>query len=471
MKWGVINSESGFILPKKSRPGKPFDKPSFELFHQSLIRDAGENGFPFAVSKFDQVRISGDSVHFHLQFKTGPSVIWDSIAISGPDKIPGRLLSASTGIVRGSRYREDKFLGVKDRLSSLAFLELTSDPAVVFTANGAVLMLAVKKKKANRANLLVAIQPKPSGTGYFPVGEANMEFNNLINQGERINFEWKSFGGGSQRTLFQVKAPYLLQSPFGIITGVRIQKQDSTFSSFMPEVGALYSLNANSEMSLTYGLMRSGFGRNNTETIKNISERRLTLSYRLSSTDRTINPTKGWLIKTQLGTGQKQSEKYLSDFDDKTSTSATNQLHVNFSVAKFSRLTPRWVVFTMANVGLISNKEEQLYLSEMYRLGGLNTLRGQDEESIFTPSYEGGTLEIRYLLDRVTNIHVFADGKRIRSPYYNGGKTSLPLGVGTGFSFGTGGMIFTLDYAIGTNSQGQFLLRNNRIHMGFSGSF
>ncbi len=58
--------------------------------------------------------------------------------------------------------------------------------------------------------------------------------------------------------------------------------------------------------------------------------------------------------------------------------------------------------------GFIEN--ENLFTNELFRIGGLKTLRGFDEESLTASAYSIFTLEFRYLFDINSYFHVFFDG-------------------------------------------------------------
>ena len=60
---------------------------------------------------------------------------------------------------------------------------------------------------------------------------------------------------------------------------------------------------------------------------------------------------------------------------------------------------------------LVANKTGYLespgvFENELYRIGGLKTLRGFDEDSIFASFYTIGPLETRYLLERNSSVPI-----------------------------------------------------------------
>ena len=75
----------------------------------------------------------------------------------------------------------------------------------------------------------------------------------------------------------------------------------------------------------------------------------------------------------------------------------------------------------------------QLFLNELYQIGGIKTLRGFDEESIFASSYAIGSLEYRYLLDRSSNIFGFIDMALVQKSIMEKKETNKYVGAGGAF--------------------------------------
>ena len=59
-----------------------------------------------------------------------------------------------------------------------------------------------------------------------------------------------------------------------------------------------------------------------------------------------------------------------------------------------------------------------IYQNELYRFGGLNTLRGFNEEELFASTKGQLTLEYRFLLDRNSNVFLFFLGYHERQEVF-----------------------------------------------------
>lgn len=82
----------------------------------------------------------------------------------------------------------------------------------------------------------------------------------------------------------------------------------------------------------------------------------------------------------------------------------------------------------------------------MFRIGGNRTLRGFDEESIFTPYYSIFTTEYRFLLSKNSYFYTFFDFALVEDSRFRGKKNKYPFRFGTGVSLETKIGVFGISY-------------------------
>jgi hemolysin activation/secretion protein len=127
------------------------------------------------------------------------------------------------------------------------------------------------------------------------------------------------------------------------------------------------------------------------------------------------------------------------------------------------------------NILKLSNKSDfyyapEVFQNELFRFGGLQTLRGFNEEEIFASSKSVFSIEYRFLLDKNSNVFAFYD----QGIYENNSLTyrkDKPFGFGAGLSFGTNLGIFSISLAIGKQLENPILLRNSKVHFGYIAYF
>ncbi len=112
-----------------------------------------------------------------------------------------------------------------------------------------------------------------------------------------------------------------------------------------------------------------------------------------------------------------------------------------------------------------------LFNNELFRIGGLKTLRGFDEESIFASTYFIPTFEYRFLFAQNSNLLLFAEGAWYENNSNRKYVKDIPLSVGAGINFETKAGILTLNYAIGNQFGNGFDARSGKIHFGLTALF
>ena len=114
---------------------------------------------------------------------------------------------------------------------------------------------------------------------------------------------------------------------------------------------------------------------------------------------------------------------------------------------------------------------ERLFRNEIYRLGGIKSLRGVDEASIVASSFAIGTVEYRFLFEENSNFFLFVDQAWWEDQSQSQLLTDKPIGFGTGTSFETKAGIFSLTYALGKQFNNPIELRSGKVHFGFTSLF
>ena len=111
-----------------------------------------------------------------------------------------------------------------------------------------------------------------------------------------------------------------------------------------------------------------------------------------------------------------------------------------------------------------------VYQNELFRFGGLNTLRGFNEEELFASVKAQVTFEYRFLLDKGSNVFLFYD----QCMYENSSLKYVrdqPFGFGGGISFGSKIGVFNITYALGKKFSNPIDFRSSKIHFGYTAYF
>ena len=110
------------------------------------------------------------------------------------------------------------------------------------------------------------------------------------------------------------------------------------------------------------------------------------------------------------------------------------------------------------------------YLSnELFRIGGVNNLRGVNEESIFASSYSIFNLEYRYKPNISSYFYTITDFSYSENKINDQITNVLSLGIG--YAFITKAGVLNLNYAIGKFNDSSFNLENSKVHIKIVSNF
>ena len=187
--------------------------------------------------------------------------------------------------------------------------------------------------------------------------------------------------------------------------------------------------------------------------------------------DYRFNPKKGISFNAQGSIGNRQIKKNpkINDVAYSTVQLKSSQYQLDGELIGYIKLHKNNILKVSAQFASLFGN--QIYKNELFRIGGLRTLRGFDEESIYTSTYVIPTIEYRFLFEKNSNIFVFAEGAWYENNSNNNYVNDTPISVGAGINFDTKAGIFNLGYAIGKQMGNTFDLRTGKIHAGLTALF
>jgi hemolysin activation/secretion protein len=107
--------------------------------------------------------------------------------------------------------------------------------------------------------------------------------------------------------------------------------------------------------------------------------------------------------------------------------------------------------------------------NELFRIGGINSIRGFNEQSILTPKYNVTTIEYHYATNTESYLYTITDFAILNN--VNTQSTTQLYGLGLGYYLSTKRKILNLSYAVGTNYDTPFNISNSKIHIKISYPF
>lgn len=462
--------------------GQKFSLKTIAKMESGMLQYAERNGYPFASLKYDSLRIEANQLSATMNFDVGPLIRFDSVHIIGEKVLKSRFATAYLGINMGDPYDQVVVDGIVSKLRRLPYIRLVKSPQLSFQNSEAKVSLELTKRPINTIDGIIGFLPNSSrDNGLLITGQFDLELYNPFATGKKIGLHWRRLSEETQSITMDYFHPNIFRSPLSVNTDFNFLKQDTTFTrrdfrvDFSFNLGASSTLGFFTDFTNTNLLATSQF--ENATRLPDIVDFGLTrygLSLNLNYLDDPFIPRNGLSLQLSASVGNKTIEQNI-DLPSELYQGVdlkTLQYQYDMSFGNYLPLSPKVVLYTGLNAGLLSN--DQLFQNDAYRLGGLNTIRGFSENFFFATTYAYSTIESRVFFDDSSYLSLFSDVGFIRSDFVDrvGDKNEFALGLGAGINFSTSNGIFNFVYALGTSdNSGGLNFNQSRIHFGFTTRF
>ncbi len=483
--WGKIKLSAkldsllpGNELTKSIQVGKPIDTFQLQNAIENTLKSFEQMGYPFASITFDSVMLNTDkkTANAILNFNPHHLILFDSISIVGKKEISELYLRNYLSIKPNSFYDERKVTAIQNRIEELTFIRLNKPTQLYFVNNKAKVVLSIEKRNANKFDGLIGIQPSSNNQKTAIIGQAQLYLVNVIKKGEKINVDFRSQANNTRDIKLYANYPYIFSSNFGIDVNLDLRRQDTTFSTFGRGVGLQYLFSGNNQIRFIYRVDESNLlsvkkYENATVLPNNIDVKKYSygINFLFEKLDYRINPKKGFSVQSTTLLGNRIVNKNASITDSlyKGIDLKSTQIQIHIGLKKYFNVYGKNVLLISVNSKLISS--DQLFNNELLRFGGINDLRGFDEESIIASLYSIGTIEYRYLFNRNSFFRLFYDQAYFQNKILNT-KTNAK-GFGIGVQMQTNAGMLQLNYALGSQSNSGINFQSGKIHFGIINYF
>lgn len=473
-----------WILKKVGYKENYFDSKSFNpititaLFNR-VLKFSQENGYPFTFIQLDSIKIIENQLSASVNFKLGPYFKYDTLLLAGKSKVKRSFLENYLRIEPGQPFNQAQIDNIERAIKQLPYLTLVGPISVFFNTGTVRVEIPVEDKKSNQVDGIVGLLPNSNKKGgVLLTGEFNLVLRNLFHTGKMLKGEWRRFQEESQLLNLEYYHPNLFRSDFDASFAFNFLKQDSSFLNMNRKLSLYYRLNGNGKFSLNISYATSRIGANNTfksatvlPSYADFDYLSYGIGYDYNGLDQFFYPRRGWLIHGDFSVGNKNVRKNAI-FDQKLYDNVklqTVMLIGNISIEKFVKVAANTVFQLKSVAGKVFNNN--IYINDLYRLGGLKSIRGFNDNFFYASDYNINTIEFRQYFDESSYLLLFAEQSYV---YYNvsqGNLLDYPTGLGAGVSFTSGPGIFSFIYSVGKSKQQQMSLNQSKIHFGFVSRF
>ena len=418
-----------------------------------------KNGNVFARIKLENITKKRNSLFAEVKLLKGDSRNIDNIIVKGYDKISKSHIKYYAGIKKGKKFNKSKLIEKNNILNTLGFVSVTKPPEILFKKDSTIVYLYLKKEKNNLFDGILGFATDENSQKLIFNGYLNLELNNNLNFGEQFLLNYKADGNNQQKFRARLTLPYLFKTPFGIITELKIFKRDSTFSTSDQLIKVKYQISPNSKTYLGYKSYESSNLRKDNSLYIDVED--YTSNFLLTGVSYTKTQNNVLFpIKTEI---------YLDSEIGSKETKNTNETQVRASlmVHYIFNLNYKNSIYLKNSTQLLNS--ENYLTNELFRFGGINSIRGFNENSIDASFYSVLNSEYRYQFNQDIYVHSIIDFAYFENKIIALKQKLYSFGVGIGLQTGTSIIKFSI--ANGSAQNQNFDFSNTKIHIGISSKF
>ncbi len=412
-----------------------------------------KQGNAFTQVYLKDIRIHRDTIEAFLHIKEAKPRKIDKVIINGYTDFPPAYLKHYLKLKNNTLFSSSKLERISANVKNLTYVREIKPPEVLFTPDSTMVYLYLKKKESNKFDGLIGFSSKETGGGIQFNGYLDLSLNNVFNRGESIAFYWKNNGNERQVFNLNTSVPYIFNSRLSPKAELNIYKQDSSFINTNFRFNLPYALNERNSLGISFqSLSSSDLLTNNTNTaISNFSNLFYGLNYEYQIlSEHAIFPSRFHMFSEILRGNRKTEGNHT------TQTKLYLRTHYLWSLNYRNHIFVQNASSTLLSDDLLLN-------NELFRIGGSNSMRGFNEESILTSTYSYFNLEYRILTNNTSYLYSITDAGYIENNVID--KASKLYAIGVGYAFTTKFGFLDLSYAFGGISNEPFNLDNSRFHL------
>ena len=430
-----------------------------ESFLKKTTKKLADRGYPFNKIKLINIKeIDNSSISANLNVDLGEKRTLDKIKIKGYEKFPKSFTKQYLKLLTEETFDFEKIKEKSKKINNLGFVRQTKDPEVLFKKDSTITYLFIEKTENNSFDGFIGFATNEESNKLELNGYVNLKLSNTLNYGEEITLDYKSTDNEDKFFKTNIIAPFVLQSPLGLELSLNLTKKDTSYTKDEQSIGINYLTKNKHGISLHLSYLNSVSNLTIVnQSIKDYNSKfqKIRYSYLEPNINNKLIPIK-FLNTLEFSIGERRDNTNTrKQIKYKTKT------YNNFKITNKSS-----IYLNFESYGLISTN---FYQNEMLLFGGINSIRGFEENSIAANKLFMINSEYRFTIDNNIYINTILD-----SAYYENSLSDIKgyiYGLGLGLNINTNSGVFKINYANGVKKGETVDLKLSKIHVSFSNTF
>ena len=432
----AISQEKQYLYINTGKLEIQLEPSEIENYLYNIISMYENNGYPFAEAKLDNIK--GNKAD--LIVNKGEKYTIDSLVLYGNTNISEKHLLQLIRIKKGEIYNQNKLNKIDKNLSEIPYLNQSKKHEFVFHKNTTDIYFYLEKVPDNFIDGLIGFNSEENKIKLN--GYVNLNLVNLLNKGEKLQFNWKTEQEKFQKLENTIEIPNLFNSQLGSVLYLDIYRKYNEFTNTEKEISLFHLSRNNLRYEMSYQIKNS------------ISE------------NSGIENSKIKNIGTGIGFKNQKIKIDCNGFLGKRHTNTTSDyLNLKLNTNYLFHFSER----IQSNLNTKNNYlfNDNLQENEMIFFGGTNSMKGFLEDQFTATKLHILGIDLNYKLDQNMNTSIFYQ----KCFYENEESYSQLNSIGVGFDLKNNSGVVYLQYAIGISENQSFNFENGRIHIGLKNTF
>lgn len=417
-----------------------------------ISKKLSRKGFPFATLAFkNHDLITSLTLESDLLIDYGDKRFLDKVVVKGYEDFPKNFKKNIFKLKKDRLLDLEQALDKSKLINRTKFARNSRDPEILFTKDSTSLFLYLEKIRKNSFDGFISFDTDENSGKINIQGYAKISLNNTFNAGENINFDFNAQKNRDRSLKSNINIPYFLGSAFNVNYTLNLIQKDSTYTSNENIIDIDVNLN---KTNLGFGFQKnksdSGI---ETENIKSFDSKLFNVfsEYLIIDEGDKFNP-EFFKLSLRYGLGKKEQLNNITSI-----SKYKLEISKKFNISKRFKFQPLIIKEKINSKNLVNN--------ELLRFGGGNSIRGFDDNSIFSDSYTLLKTNLNYYLNDTIYIYTIFDIANYTDNILNIEKDIYSGGFG--FSTLTENGLISVNYSKGNNWGNSFNLKNAKINVIF----
>ena len=424
------------------------------VFLNKISETFESKGNSFSKIRLKNITILKKVLYADIAFNASKERKINKLILKGYENFPSSFIKNYFNIKEEMVFNKKKLNEISRLSKSLNFVSEIKAPETLFTKDSTFVYVYLKKNKGNSFDGLVNLASQENGKLKFN-GYIDLKLRNILNKGERFNLLWNSFGNERQEFAIATKIPYIFNSKLSPELNFSIYKQDTTFLNTKFNSNLQYQIKSNASLFVS-------FTQENSESLTNVASQNietftstfLGLGYQYTMPKNDLFRNNIFFLNINPSFGNRKSEN-----------NSFRQIKLEGTISYLLDISKRSSIYLKNKTGVLNS--ENYIQNELFRIGGNNSIRGFNEQSIFVKDYVIQNIEYRYLLSNDAFVYSITDLALITTP----NTTEKLMGLGIGYLFNTNNAQINISTTLGTDSRNPINFKNTQLFINWINFF